>query len=81
MPTMIAIHEIHRGRDVIAPKKKFVASEKDAETLLAAGAAELCQADAPSETGETKDEDKAAAEGKGKGKAKGKNESDDNLTE
>ncbi len=80
MPTMIAIHEIHRGRDVIAPKKKFVASEKDAETLLAAGAAELCPADAPSETGETKDEDKGAAAA-GKGKAKGKNESDDNLTE
>ena len=78
MPTMIAIHEIHRGREVIAPKQKFTATDKDAEALLASGAAEVTAGEEPAEDGT-----KAPAEKNAKAKAKAKPESDadDNLTE
>jgi len=45
MPKLIAVHEIVRGpqnkREVIDPKTEFDATEKEAEELLAAGAARI----------------------------------------
>lgn len=45
MPKLIAVHEIVRGpqnkREVIDPKTEFDATEKEAEELLAAGAARV----------------------------------------
>lgn len=48
MPKLIAVHEIVRGpqnkREVIDPKTEFDATEKEAEELLAAGAAVVAEA-------------------------------------
>lgn len=76
MPTMIAIHEIHRGREVISPKQKFTATDKEVEALLASGAAEVTAGEEPAEDGT-----KAPTEKKAKAKAKPESDADDNLTE